>query len=121
LSDEQRAHLGSYGGLGTLTFNEGPPTINTDLLKESQEQALYELVSQLQSTIDQRLADAQFGEAFEALLQLREPIDALFDNVMVMTKEDKALLVNRLALLRGVARLAFIDFGTIDTSEMERS
>jgi glycyl-tRNA synthetase beta chain len=121
LSDEQRAHIGSYGGLGTLTFNEGPPTINTDLLKESQEQALYELVSQLQSTIDQRLADAQFGEAFEALLQLREPIDALFDNVMVMTKEDKALLVNRLALLRGVARLAFIDFGTIDTSEMERS
>lgn len=120
LAETERTHIASYRGLGTLTFTESAPNIDVEQLKEEQERALYACVEQVESVVDQALQEARFGDAFEALLQLREPIDAMFDNVMVMAN-DAALLINRLALLRKIARLAFLDFGKIDTSEIEKA
>lgn len=120
LSEEQRQTIASYEGLGTLTFREGAPEVDVTLFdkEKQQEAALYEVVRKVQSTVDSSLKEAQFGEALEALLTLREPIDDMFDHVMVMAK-DADLLVNRLTMLRGIARLAFIDFSKIDTTEVE--
>ena len=49
--------------------------------------------------------------ALERLASLREPVDAFFDDVMVMT-DDESLTINRLALL-GQLRNLFLDVADI--------
>ncbi|MBI3595744.1 MAG: hypothetical protein HY203_01160, partial [Nitrospirae bacterium] len=48
----------------------------------------------------------RYPEVLKALADLRRPIDAFFDGVMVMDK-DRSVRENRLALLRGITELFF--------------
>jgi len=73
--------------------------INSALLTEDAEKTLAQQVAAKQTQVQPLLADAKYKEALAALADLREAVDAFFDNVMVMA-DDEAVKTNRLALLK---------------------
>lgn len=72
--------------------------VQTSLLQEEAERALHAAMAELAPKIDAAFAQGDFTGTLKALAQLRENVDAFFDDVMVMA-EDLALRNNRLALL----------------------
>lgn len=73
-------------------------SIDPSLFKDEEEAALYNAVVSTEQQIEPLLEAKDYTAILKALSGLREPIDAFFDNVMVMS-ENEAEKVNRLALL----------------------
>ncbi len=71
---------------------------NTELATEAQEVALADAYSALKAELSPLFANKEYQQALTKLASLREPIDAFFDNVMVMA-DDEAVKINRLTLL----------------------
>lgn len=76
-------------------------TIYPELFHMAEEKALYQAYTSTKSAVESLVSGEDFEGAIDALTELAAPIDAFFDNVMVMDK-DEAIKDNRLALLRGV-------------------
>ena len=76
----------------------GATDVKRDLLQEAAEQNLYAAMQKLAPEIDAAFVRNDFAGALKALAQLREGVDAFFNDVMVMA-EDQQLRNNRLALL----------------------
>jgi glycyl-tRNA synthetase beta chain len=74
------------------------PEVNTALLQESAEAALYEALGQAKPLADAAFERADYTASLQALAVLKAPVDAFFDKVMV-NAEDPALRANRLGLL----------------------
>ena len=72
--------------------------IDTALLVEDAEKSLASVVEQLTTDLAPVFAVSDYNTALTQLAQLKDPVDAFFDNVMVMC-EDNATKLNRLALL----------------------
>ncbi len=85
-----------------------------DLLREEAEQHLFSVFSQVNQQCAPLLAERAYDQALQAILQMKEPVDRFFDEVMVMA-EDEAIKNNRLALLTAIAHL-FLQIG--DFSKM---
>jgi len=81
-----------------------PESADPELLAEEQERALLESVSAKRGKVEPLIDAGDYQGALEELAGLKSPVDAFFDNVMVMA-EDDALRRNRLALLSGVNRM----------------
>ncbi len=79
-----------------------PATVNAGLLSEAVEKSLFENVQAALRDTDQALAQRDYVAVLKRLAQLRAPIDAFFDSVMVMA-DDSAVRSNRLALLKQLA------------------
>ncbi|MCG3864407.1 MULTISPECIES: glycine--tRNA ligase subunit beta [unclassified Photobacterium] len=77
---------------------ELPTTVDNSLLVEAAEKELAEKVSTVVAALEPVFAAGDYQTALTELASLREPVDAFFDNVMVMADDEK-LKVNRLALL----------------------
>lgn len=77
------------------TFGE----VSASLLVEPQEKALAIRIKELTTRGHKLLARGEYTEALTCLADLREPVDAFFDGVMVNV-EDTALRDNRLNLLK---------------------
>ena len=75
-----------------------PETIKPDLLVEEAEQKLFQVLTDLNKTVDPLLANSDYEPALQKLAGLRKPVDTFFDDVMVMV-EDSGLRDNRIALL----------------------
>ncbi|MCB1949756.1 glycine--tRNA ligase subunit beta [Nitrosomonas sp.] len=73
--------------------------INTDLLKESAEIALYDALKQVKPQADQAFESGEYARSLHSLAALKEPVDTFFDHVMVNT-DDAGLRTNRLCLLK---------------------
>jgi glycyl-tRNA synthetase beta chain len=71
------------------------------LLKESEELALHDALQAARGKAETALKAEKFGDAMTAMAELRRPVDAFFDNVMV-NAEDGALRANRLKLLSSI-------------------
>jgi glycyl-tRNA synthetase beta chain len=67
-------------------------------LAEPAEKALASAVSSLRPEAEAQLAQGDFAASLRTLARLREPVDAFFNDVMVMA-DDPAVRANRLALL----------------------
>jgi glycyl-tRNA synthetase beta chain len=67
-------------------------------LKEVAEEALYSAMTLLQPQINTAFAQGDFTGTLKNLAQLRNNVDAFFNDVMVMA-EDERLRNNRIALL----------------------
>ena len=78
--------------------------INLALLQEDAEKVLAESVEVMTEALEPAFATGNYQEALSKLADLREPVDAFFDNVMVMA-EDEALKNNRLTLLNNLRNL----------------
>ncbi|MCD9503825.1 glycine--tRNA ligase subunit beta [Photobacterium phosphoreum] len=77
---------------------ELPTTVDNSLLVETAEKELAAKVETVVATLAPVFAAGDYQQALTELASLREPVDAFFDNVMVMA-DDEQLKVNRLALL----------------------
>ena len=75
-----------------------PPRFETSLLVETPERALAAQFAAARSTAEERYAAQDYTGMLKALAALKDPVDAFFDGVMVMT-DDERLRNNRVALL----------------------
>jgi glycyl-tRNA synthetase beta chain len=90
----------------------------TELLFEHpEEKLLHEAAALMEADVEKALARRDYPAVCRALAKLRGPVDAFFDQVMVMA-EDEALRRNRLALLLTISRtfLKMADFSRITTA-----
>jgi glycyl-tRNA synthetase beta chain len=89
--------------------------INEQLLEKGAEQALYDQLHKVSRSVAPLYAAADYGALLKQLASLKEPVDAFFDQVMVMV-EDEQVKKNRLALL---ARLQELLQGVADISMLQ--
>ncbi|BER95980.1 glycine--tRNA ligase subunit beta [Vibrio cholerae] len=78
--------------------------IDLALLQEDAEKALAEAVEIMAEALEPAFATGNYQEALSKLAGLRAPVDAFFDNVMVMA-DNEALKKNRLTLLNKLRNL----------------
>ncbi len=83
---------------------ELPTDIDLALLQEDAEKTLAQNVEVMTEALEPAFATGNYQEALSKLADLREPVDAFFDNVMVMA-DDEALKINRLTLLNNLRNL----------------
>ena len=89
-------------------------TVNASQLQDEEEKTLHEAVEKVATAIQPLVDDGDYAAVLAELASLREPVDAFFDQVMVMA-DDEALRNNRLALL---ARLRSLFLQVADISEL---
>ncbi|MGO1295940.1 MAG: glycine--tRNA ligase subunit beta [Vibrio sp.] len=85
--------------------------IDLSLLQETEEKALAEAVSIMVEALEPAFATGNYQEALTQLATLRAPVDAFFDNVMVMA-DDAKLKQNRLTML-SILRNLFLQIADI--------
>ncbi len=78
--------------------------LDTALLADDAERVLYHAMQAAEKDIKPLIDARRYEEALRRLAELRTPVDAFFEDVMVMT-DDSAVRNNRLALLAGLRRL----------------
>src|SRR5262249_12273181 len=72
--------------------------VNSALLQDAAEKKLADAIARVRPEVDKAFAGADFTGTLKTLAQLRDDVDAFFNDVMVMA-DDVALRNNRLALL----------------------
>jgi glycyl-tRNA synthetase beta chain len=88
--------------------------VDVESLKDPAEVRLFDAMHSLQEPVATALAQREYANALGRLAQLRPPVDAFFEQVMVMD-EDPRLRANRLALL---AQLHGLFMGIADLSRL---
>ena len=83
---------------------EATGTVDPAALVLPAEQALHAAIEALRPAVESGLAAGEYTAALSLLSQLRTPVDAFFDGVMV-NDEDPRIRANRLALLAGLRAL----------------
>lgn len=81
-----------------------PEEVTPSLFENEAEQDLFATLDALRESVSMQLAERNYAEALRSLAKIRQPVDAFFDGVMVMA-EDKAVKLNRLALLNQIYQL----------------
>jgi glycyl-tRNA synthetase beta chain len=94
--------------------HDGSTHVDPDLLHEPAERALHEVLFERREAVMPLFAKGRYREALDSLANLRGPVDAFFDQVMVMA-EDPAIRDNRLSLL---ANLQALFLEVADISEL---
>jgi glycyl-tRNA synthetase beta chain len=97
-------------------------TVTTGLLKLDVEKALHEAFSEIDERVRKKTAKLDFQGALADIASLRKTVDAFFDGVMVMDK-DEEVKANRLALLAGVTGLfaGIADFSRLGLGSEEKT
>ena len=90
-------------------------TVSANLLAQDEERTLFENFATARSGAEDAIAAERFDSAMEAMAQLRQPVDAFFDQVTV-NADDAALRINRLRLLSqfGTTLNQIADFSLIE-------
>ena len=91
--------------------SDGSGHVDTELLTDDAEVSLHDALNAARDDVQPLLDERRYTDALSRLAALRKPVDAFFDDVMVMT-DDEALKNNRLALL-GALRALFLDIADI--------
>ncbi|RUO69655.1 glycine--tRNA ligase subunit beta [Idiomarina ramblicola] len=86
-------------------------TVDDALLQEEAETALYQRVKQTEGAVEPLISDGNYSDALTHLSQLKEPVDAFFEHVMVNAEDDK-VRINRLNLLFRLRQL-FLEIADI--------
>ncbi len=92
-------------------------TLDPDLFDSEGERNLFNAYEEQGEEIEKLLAKKDYEHALEKLSLLKAPVDAFFDEVMVMV-EDEAVRNNRLALLQSIGKMLYkiCDFLKITTN-----
>jgi len=83
---------------------DGHGAVQPGLLREAAEQGLYAAMEHTRPQVEAAYAQGDFAGALKALAQLRQDVDAFFNDVMV-NAEDAQLRQNRQALLAALHRM----------------
>ncbi len=96
-------------------FHDGQ--IDVNLLSADAEINLFSSFDNIKTRVEKGIAEKDFSAALNKLAALRPSVDAFFDNVMVMDKDEKVRL-NRLSLLADISALfhKIADFSKIVTA-----
>ena len=94
-----------------VTDGAGLASLDTALLQDDAERVLYHAMQAAQKDVAPLISNRAYADALRRLSELRTPVDAFFDDVMVMT-EDAAIRQNRLTLLVEL-RALFLDVADI--------
>ena len=96
-------------------FHDGQ--IDVGLLSADAEINLFSSFDNIKTRVEKGIAEQDFSAALNKLAALRPPVDAFFDNVMVMDKDEKVRF-NRLSLLAEISALfhKIADFSKIVTT-----
>lgn len=91
-------------------------SVDPGLFENAQEKGLHEAFLKIRESVSNRVSKDDFSGAFCELARLREPVDAFFDAVLVMS-EDEKVRFNRLSLLEEISTLFhdIADFSRIVT------
>ncbi|MFT4059218.1 MAG: glycine--tRNA ligase subunit beta [Legionella sp.] len=88
--------------------------VDEQFLEEGAERSLYIHINKIEQSVEPLYFSAEYGSLLKLLASLKEPIDAFFDQVMVMVDDEKikanrlALLVRLQDLLQGVADISLL-------------
>jgi len=83
---------------------EGLDEINSDLIKESEEKALYDEYIRINDKIEAYFNNDDYYLALEEIAALKDMVDNFLDNIVVMVDDEK-VRKNRISLLERVASL----------------
>ncbi len=92
----------------------GSLVVDSALLQDAAERVLFDALQSAQKDVVPLIEARDYSDALRRLAELRTPVDAFFDGVMVMV-EDNALQRNRLALL---VELRALFLGVADISSL---
>lgn len=99
--DELVEMLTAFNRVSTLAQKSASGVVNEELLKEEAEIALYKEFNNTKDKVEELLKDKEYSKALDCFASLRPSIDAMFDSVMVMDK-DESIKNNRLGLLKQI-------------------
>ena len=99
--DELVEMLTAFNRVSTLAQKATTDIVKEELLKEDAEIKLYNGFKEIKSNVESLLVDKKYNQALDAFATLRPLVDNLFDNVMVMDK-DESVKENRLGLLKQI-------------------
>ncbi len=99
--DELVEMLTAFNRVSTLAQKSQSNEVCEDLLREDAEINLYKEFTNIKEKVKNLLNDKKYSEALDAFASLRPSIDAMFDSVMVMDKDD-VIKNNRLGLLKQI-------------------
>jgi len=102
---------------GNITRGTARTTVDSSLFQHPAEKVLYDSSSMVRVSVPKLALQEDFGSALIEISTLKGPVDAFFDGVMVMDKDEK-IKNNRLALLWGVTDIfsGIADFSKITTT-----
>lgn len=92
------------GNILKKSDSAGTIDVNESLFSEEAEKKLYQTLTSLSETVEPMFDSGNYEDALSQLSSLRDPVDAFFDSVMVMT-DDEAVKNNRIALLNTMNQL----------------
>ncbi|MEA3487482.1 MAG: glycine--tRNA ligase subunit beta [Thermodesulfobacteriota bacterium] len=92
-------------------------SVNTAVFDSSAEDNLYHAFIDIRETANGCIDEGRYSDALSKMASLRKPVDTFFNEVMVMT-EDERIRFNRLSLLEEISKLfhRIADFSKIVTS-----
>ena len=102
--DGAEKQIQAFVRAGNLAKNAASAEVRENLFREDAEKSLYQAYVSTESAVESLVAGKDYHGAIDALTELSRPIDAFFDGVMVMDKEE-AVKNNRLGLLKSVDAL----------------
>lgn len=94
----------SYKRIRNIIKDNRDSRVDTALLVEDAERALYAMFTEVQVEMAALLENEKYLEALQVMLKMKQPVDDFFDDVMVMA-EDTAIRQNRLNLLTAIGEL----------------
>ncbi|MBN1880886.1 MAG: glycine--tRNA ligase subunit beta [Deltaproteobacteria bacterium] len=103
--------------VGNILKDHTAGDVDESLLSEKEERELFDAYSKKKSEIQKMIEKEDYEAALTELVGFRKPIDAFFEGVMVMAKDEK-VKNNRLALLSAVRDLfvGLCDFSRIEAA-----
>jgi len=105
----------SFKRIRNIIKDNATTDVDEALLKEAEEKELAAVFVRLDAEVQPMLESHEYDKALAAMLALKTPVDAFFNEVMVMA-EDEKIRANRLNLLTAIAVL-FLKVG--DISKMQ--
>jgi len=107
----------SYKRIKNIIKDNEDTEVVESLFEEDAETKLHVLFVDVQSRMEKFISDKKYTRALETMLEMKEPVDIFFDDVMVMA-EDDAVKRNRLNLLTAIGDL-ILQIG--DISKMQEN
>ncbi len=99
--DSAEANIQAFVRVANLAKKADADKIDESLFKEDVEKSLYQAYTSTESAVESLVKGEDYTGAIDALTELSKPIDAFFDGVLVMDK-DEAVKNNRLGLLKSI-------------------